>query len=180
MPTNSPQPRTRAGHRAAIGMATAALVATGLAGTAVIAAADDSSRVRPEPTMTALAPAGTAVPTIAPTSAPPIGERFARTELFFGTEKPGPDVTDRQFKAFVDRVVTPRFPDGLTRYDASGQFRDSSGRIVKEQSKVIVLLYPIADAGPSTVMIEEIRDIYEKAFDQESVLRADSVELVDF
>ncbi|MFT4164839.1 MAG: DUF3574 domain-containing protein [Microlunatus sp.] len=179
MPAATPQPRIRPGHRAAIGLATAALIATGVAGTAVVATADDAPRARPEPTMTALAPAGTAVPTIAPTSAP-IGERFARTELFFGTERPGPDVTNRQFKAFVDRVVTPRFPDGLTQYDASGQFRDSTGRIVKEQSKVIVLLYPIADAGQSTVKIEEIRDIYEKAFDQESVLRADSVELVDF
>lgn len=179
MPTSTPQPRTRTGRRAAIGMATVALVAAGLTGTAVVAAADDASRARPEPTMTALAPAGTAIPTIAPTSGP-IGEQFARTELFFGTERPGPDVTNRQFKAFVDRVVTPRFPDGLTQYDASGQFRDSTGRIVKEQSKVIVLLYPIADAGQSTVKIEEIRDIYEKAFEQESVLRADSVELVDF
>lgn len=76
--------------------------------------------------------------------------------------------------------MTPRFPDGLTQYDAFGQFRDSTGRIVKEQSKVIVLLYPIADAGKNTVKIEEIRDTYEKAFEQESVLRADSVELVDF
>ena len=179
MPTVTPQSRIRPGHRVAIGLATAALIATGVAGTAVVATADDASRARPEPTRTALTPAGIAVPTIASTNAP-IGERFARTELFFGTEKPGPDVTNSQFKAFVDRVVTPRFPDGLTQYDASGQFRDSTGRIVREQSKVIVLLYPIAEAEPSTVKIEEIRDIYEKAFDQESVLRADSVELVDF
>ena len=100
--------------------------------------------------------------------------------MFFGTEKPGPDVTDAQFRGFVNRVVTPRFPDGLTQYDALGQFRDSSGRIVKERAKVIILLYPVEAAGPSSVKIEEIRDGYEDAFEQESVLRSDSVELVSF
>lgn len=89
-------------------------------------------------------------------------------------------MTDAQFTAFVNRVVTPRFPDGLTRYDARGQFRDSSGRIVHERSKVVILLYPVAETGPKSASIEEIRDSYEKAFDQESVLRADSVDLVSF
>ena len=157
-----------------MGLAAAALLAVGLGGTAVVAAADDVAPARPEPTMTALAP------THAPTAAPTLGERFARTELFFGTEKAGPDVTDAQFRAFVNRVVTPRFPDGLTQYDAFGQFRDSSGQIVKERSKVIILLYPVGDAERSSVEIEEIRDVYEDAFDQESVLRADSVDLVSF
>jgi hypothetical protein len=168
---------SRPGRLTAAGLAAAALVATGLVGTVTVAAADGPAPVRPEPTMTALAPTQ---PTMAPTSQPPVGERFARTELFFGTEKPGPDVTDAQFQGFVNRVVTPRFPDGLTQYEAQGQFRDSSGRIVKERSKVIILLYPVADAGSSSVEIEQIRDIYEDAFDQESVLRADSVDVVSF
>lgn len=175
-PTTRPSPSTL--RRSALGLAAAALMATGLVGSATVAVADDPG-IRPEPTRTALAPAPTIAPTIAPTAAP-IGDRFARTELFFGTEKPGPDVTDAQFQSFVSRVVTPRFPDGLTQYDALGQFRESSGQIVRERSKVIILLYPVADAGGSTVKIEEIRDIYEKAFEQESVLRADSVDLVSF
>lgn len=179
MPAPSPRTSARLGRRAAVGLAATALLAAGLGGTAVVTAADNAAPARPEPTRTALAPT-LAPTTIAPTSAPPIGDRFARTELFFGTEKPGPDVSDAQFRAFVNRVVTPRFPDGLTQYDALGQFRDSSGRIVKERSKVVILLYPVAAAGPSSVEIEEIRDIYEKAFDQESVLRADSEDLVSF
>ena len=177
MSTPTPQPVSRPARRAFVGLAAAALLAVGLGGTAVVAAADDVAPARPEPTRTALVPAPTHA---APTAAPPIGERFARTELFFGTEKPGPDVTDAQFRAFVNRVVTPRFPDGLTQYDALGQFRDSSGQIVKERSKVIILLYPVSDAERSSAEIEEIRDVYEDAFDQESVLRADSVDLVSF
>ena len=168
----SPATSSRPSRRRALGLAAAALVATGLVGTTVAAA--DPAPLRPEPTRTA------AAPTIAPTSAPPTGDPFVRTELFFGTERPGPDVTDAQFQSFVRRVVTPRFPDGLTQYDALGQFRDSSGRIVRERSKVIILLYPEDDAGSSSVRVEQIRDLYETAFDQESVLRADSLDLVSF
>lgn len=174
MSVPAPHSLPRPARRALVGLAATALLAAGLGGTAVVAAADDVAPARPEPTMTAIAP------THAPTVAPPLGERFARTELFFGTDKAGPDVTDAQFTAFVNRVVTPRFPDGLTQYDALGQFRDSSGQIVKERSKVIILLYPVGDAQRSSAEIEKIRDVYEDAFDQESVLRADSLELVSF
>lgn len=178
MPASLPQPSRRPG-RLALSLAATALVAAGVTGSVTVAQADGPAPVRPEPTMTA-AGAEPAQPTIAPTTQPPVGERFGRTELFFGTEKPGPDVSDVQFRGFVNRVVTPRFPDGLTQYDALGQFRDSSGRIVKERSKVIILLYPAADAAANSTKIEEIRDIYEDAFEQESVLRADSVDLVSF
>ena len=164
---------SRPNRRRALGLAAAVLVGTGLVG-GTVAAADPVVPLRPEPTMTA------AAPTSAPTSAPPSGDPFVRTELFFGTERPGPDVTDAQFQSFVRRVVTPRFPDGLTQYDALGQFRDSSGRIVKERSKVIILLYPERDARSSSERVEQIRDLYETAFDQESVLRADSLDLVSF
>lgn len=160
-------------RRRALALSVAALATTGLIGAGVVgaAAADPAgpAPVRPEPTATAIAP-----------TAAPIGDRFVRTELFFGTERPGPDVTDAEFQRFVNRIVTPRFPDGLTQYDALGQFRDSSGRIVKERSKVVILLYPEADASASSARVEQIRDVYEKSFDQESVLRADSVDRVSF
>ncbi|MFP5289269.1 MAG: DUF3574 domain-containing protein [Thermoanaerobaculia bacterium] len=110
----------------------------------------------------------------------PVGDRFARTELYFGTDKPGPDVTDAQFRRFVRQQVTPRFPDGLTQLEALGQFENAQGKLVRERSKVIILLYPVADREKSSADIEAIRDAYEKAFQQESVLRADSVDLVSF
>ena len=45
---------------------------------------------------------------------------------------------------------------------------------------MIILRYPVGDADRSTVKIEKIRDLYEDAFEQESVLRSDSVDLVSF
>jgi hypothetical protein len=107
-------------------------------------------------------------------------DAWNRTELFFGTDKPGPDVTEYQFSRFVNDVVTPRFPDGLTVLAGNGQWKGDNGKIVKERSKIIVLLYPKDGEKDSSKKIEEIRDQYEKQFQQESVLRTDSEEQVSF
>ena len=50
------------------------------------------------------------------------GERFARTELFFGSARAGGEVTEAEFKQFLDAFITPRFPDGLTLLTGLGQF----------------------------------------------------------
>jgi uncharacterized protein DUF3574 len=112
---------------------------------------------------------------------PPIfGEIWARTELFFGTSRPdGPAVTDDKFKRFLDTQVTPRFPDGLTLLTGSGQFKNSSGVIIQEKSKLLILLYPLTDEDASN-RIEAIREIYKQMFQQESVLRVDSRAGVSF
>lgn len=109
-----------------------------------------------------------------------VGDTWVRTELFFGTDKPGPDVTDYQFNRFVNDIVTPRFPAGLTVLAGNGQWQEDSGTIVKERSKVVIILYPADGAEESSRKIEEIRDAYEKKFQQQSVLRTDSTEQVSF
>jgi hypothetical protein len=99
---------------------------------------------------------------------------FIRTELFFGSERPNkPEVSDIEFKQFLDEQVTPRFPDGLTVLKGFGQFRESSGEIVQESSFVLILLYPRETLRDSSAKIEEIRTLYKNRFEQESVLRVD-------
>lgn len=107
------------------------------------------------------------------------GDVFKRTELYFGSEKPGPDVTRKQFDRFVDRKVTPRFPDGLTLLTGYGQFRESDGKIVQERSFVLILLYPPGDKEANSE-IQELRGAYKRNFEQQSVLRTDSSERVSF
>ncbi|WP_410604474.1 DUF3574 domain-containing protein [Amycolatopsis sp. lyj-90] len=108
------------------------------------------------------------------------GDLWKRTELYFGTTKPGGgELTDAEFTAFTDKVVTPRFPDGFTELTGRGQWRGSDGKISREKSKVIVVVYPFSDRDANRE-IEEIRTDYKKAFSQESVLRTDSVEKVSF
>lgn len=115
-------------------------------------------------------------------TSPPRGNSFVETRLFFGTECPdsGPDVTDRQFMRFVDDEVTPGFPDGLTVQQGLGQWKNSHGRIERERSYELILLYPSAEAKKRDVLIEEIRSDYEKEFAQESVGRLDDRVRVDF
>ncbi|WBB59720.1 DUF3574 domain-containing protein [Streptomyces sp. WMMC500] len=100
---------------------------------------------------------------------------YVQTHLMFGTVRPdgGPDVTDRQFRAFVDRVVTPRFPAGLTVDEVRGQYRDRHGTIERERSYEVYLLYPLTEAGEQDGRIEEIREAYTRRFAQESVARVD-------
>lgn len=103
---------------------------------------------------------------------------FVRTELYFGTAKPGGVVSETEFLDFVDRHVTPRFPDGLTLIKGDGQFRSEGNTIVKEQSFVLILLYPHAALDEGLRRIEHIRTLYKDEFDQESVVRVDDPYIV--
>lgn len=125
--------------------------------------------------------AGGADPARSP-AAPARGTAYIETRLFFGTERPdgGPDVTDEQFTDFVDREVTPGFPDGLTVQEGHGQWRDASGAIEKERSYELILLYPVSAAGASDRKVEEIRRAYRKEFAQEAVARVDDSARADF
>jgi hypothetical protein len=107
------------------------------------------------------------------------GQTWARTELYFGLSRSGgPDITDDEFRDFLDREVTPRFPDGLTLLTGDGQFRGSSGFIVRERSKLLILFYPWNPGRNRAV--ERIRTLYKREFDQEAVLRVDSTSCVSF
>ncbi|BAS54333.1 DUF3574 domain-containing protein [Leptolyngbya boryana CZ1] len=109
----------------------------------------------------------------------PHGKAFMRTELFFGFAKPDrSEVTQVEFQQFVDRVVTPLFPEGLTRVAAKGQYRNSQGKVVAENSQLLTLLYPMN--VESSKKIDQIRAAYKQAFQQESVLRVDERSCVSF
>ncbi|MEU9316388.1 DUF3574 domain-containing protein [Streptomyces sp. NPDC048295] len=110
------------------------------------------------------------------------GKAYIETRLLFGTERPdgGPAVTDRQFLAFIDEEVTPRFPNGLTIQDGRGQWRDSHGVIERERSYELTLLYPASEARVRDIRIERIRDAYEKAYAQDSVARIEERTTADF
>lgn len=93
-------------------------------------------------------------------------------ELYFGRNQPGGTVSEEQFQNFLRTVITPRFPDGLTVINASGQFRGSKG-IIREPTKIVVLIYPYS--RKNTQAIQEIINKYKQQFQQESVLRVTSV-----
>lgn len=109
-------------------------------------------------------------------------EKFIKTELYFGMSKPdGGEVSEADWEKFVDEDVTKRFPEGLTVLSGLGQYRDrTNNRISKENSKVLVLIYPEKVKKDKNRLIEEIRDIYKEKFKQQAVLRIDSKVVVGF
>ena len=93
-------------------------------------------------------------------------------DLFFGRDKPGGgEVTDAEWGAFVAEVVTSRFPDGLSVFDSSGQYREPTGRIVRERSKRLVVI--VFDAPAHKAKIIEIVEAYKQRFGQYSVFRVE-------
>jgi len=90
-------------------------------------------------------------------------------ELLFG-RKIGDrlGVSEREFLNFLDREITPRFPDGLTVYDARGQWRDQErNQIVREPSKVVMIVLP---GNPEDMArLSEVAEAYKKRFKQQSV-----------
>ncbi len=77
-------------------------------------------------------------------------------------------VSDADWKPFVDQEVTPRFPDGLTVFDAAGQWRAPNGALVAEPSKVLLLV--LSGAPGEAEKIEAIRAAYKARFRQDAVL----------
>ena len=87
-------------------------------------------------------------------------------------------MSEAAWRAFLAEEVTPRFPDGLTVLDAAGQWREDSGLIVRERTKLLLVLAPPgADAMQHT---DEIADAYKRAFGQSSVLRVVTEACVSF
>ncbi|MCX5195043.1 DUF3574 domain-containing protein [Streptomyces sp. NBC_00249] len=103
------------------------------------------------------------------------GEPYRETRLYFGAQRPdGRDpVAKQEFMRFLDREITPAFPEGLTLQDGYGQWRAGDGTIVRETSYEVVLLYPEAEADERGARVERIRKAYEKQFQQDSVGRSD-------
>jgi hypothetical protein len=95
--------------------------------------------------------------------------RMTAAQLFFGRDIQGRAmVSDAQWRDFLDQEVTPRFPEGFSVSDVSGQYRDQSGTIVREPSKQLLIVS--RDIGVDEAKLNAIRDAYKRRFNQESVL----------
>ena len=99
---------------------------------------------------------------------PPL-QPMQQIELMFGRNVRGwPGVSDAAWARFLAREITPRFPDGLTVLDATGQWRDpGSGRLARERSRLVII---VTAAAPSTDgRIAAIIAAYKQRFHQKSV-----------
>ena len=91
-----------------------------------------------------------------------------RTTLYFGSARPKGSVSELEWQLFVRDEITSRFPDGLTVWDAEGQWRAPQGAIEHERTKVLLLVHP--DTAEARQSVQAVIEKYRKAFDQQSVL----------
>jgi hypothetical protein len=112
------------------------------------------------------APAQTIVPT--ETVCGPLGTAYMRTTLYFGLNRKAGNISESQWKTFLREEVTPRFPQGLTVWEAGGQWKRADGMIVRERSKVLLLVHD--DKPEVRSAIGSIIERYKRLFEQESVL----------
>ena len=106
-------------------------------------------------------------------------ESWLRTELYFAVglvpREEGASLDKLQegeamWEQFLDETVTPLFPDGLTVFDAVGQWlSDRFDRPPHLATKVLVILHPDTEAANDK--IEQIRKAFLDATGQQSVLR---------
>ena len=99
-------------------------------------------------------------------------QAWVRSELYFGVGNEGDAASvigEAQWRAFLDKEVTSRFPDGLTVIDAYGQwlFRGRAGP-ERQDSKVLVILHE--DTPRRIADIEAIRSAWKRATGHQSVL----------
>jgi hypothetical protein len=90
-------------------------------------------------------------------------------ELIFGRSIVGRvGVSEEQWTLFVDNEITPRFPDGLTVFEAAGQWWDKTNRkIIREPSKIVLIVLP---GNPEDLArLNEIAEAYKRSFGQQSV-----------
>lgn len=98
----------------------------------------------------------------------PLGTSYIRTTLYFGLACPAGRISETQWRGFLEREVTPRFPTGLTVWEAKGQWRRPDGRIEKERAKVLLLVHE--DTADIRGAIGAVIRAYKDSFQQESVL----------
>jgi hypothetical protein len=91
-----------------------------------------------------------------------------RTTLYFGLMRPTGEVSELEWQLFLRDEVTRRFPDGLTVWDAGGQWRGPSGNIDHESSKVLLLVHD--DTPEARRSVQDVIETYRRMFQQQSVL----------
>ena len=98
-------------------------------------------------------------------------EPYTENRLFFGRGDVDNRqvVSDQQWEGFLEDTITVEFPAGLTVLDAYGQYTDPAGNLIKEDTKVLIILVP-PDAD-SASGIDRIIEEYKRRFSRQGVLR---------
>lgn len=114
-----------------------------------------------------VAPAGGAVAEPV-TCAQSLTPRIVVQMLFGRGKADGGGITQADWSGFVANEITPRFPDGFTVIDATGQWLNpQQGAIIKEESKVVEIVLP--SDSYDAAKIDGVIESYKRQFQMLSV-----------
>jgi len=95
------------------------------------------------------------------------------TKLYFGlgpADHPEQGVSETQWRAFLDKQVTTRFPDGLSVVDVYGQWQGKNESTPERlRSKMLIIDYQ--DTQENRDKVEAIRAAWKQQTGDQSVLR---------
>lgn len=105
---------------------------------------------------------------------------YQRSDLYFGRDIPdGGTVSEQQWKAFSDSVISSYFPEGYTEWDAKGRWKDTQTKeTITEPTKVVTFFGKMTQERNAA--LDSIAQRYLRRFGQQSVLRTDSKSKVKF
>jgi hypothetical protein len=123
---------------------------------------------QPAPSVSAVAPT-----LIGDPAHPGATQGWVDTKLYFGlgvADHPEQGISEARWREFLDREVTPRFPDGLSVLDIYGQWQGKTQTTPERlHTKCLVIDYP--DTQPNRDKIEAIRAAWKKLTGDQSVMR---------
>jgi hypothetical protein len=96
-------------------------------------------------------------------------KRMVVVDLLFGRNIEGRlGVTESRFAQFLAEEITPRFPDGLTVFDTTGQWRHEQRKVITRERSKVVMIAVTEDAGLQP-KLDAIVAAYKQRFRQQSV-----------
>jgi Protein of unknown function (DUF3574) len=120
-----------------------------------------------------LVPATTAPALSGDPAHPGSTQGWVDTRLYFGLgtiDHPEQGISESQWRAFLDREVTPRFPSGLSVVDVYGQWQGKDqAKPERLRSKMLIIDY--ADTAENREKIEAIRTAWKQKTGDQSVMR---------
>ncbi len=105
---------------------------------------------------------------------------WTRTELYYGAGRlPADDTKDTRWENYINEVVTPRFPEGLTLLEGTGQWRVKEGQTPRRnRTRILILIHE--DTEEKSRKVDEIRTLWKEISGQQSVLRVSQPADVSF
>jgi len=107
---------------------------------------------------------------------------WVETSLYFGlgpADHPEQGVSEADWRSFLDKEVTPRFPDGLSVVDVYGQWQGKNETAPERlRTKMLIIDYP-ATAENGT-KIDAIRSVWKQKTGDQSVMRVTEPAVVSF